>query len=106
MPLSLHEDVNPFECYRSGNMSVVINQLRRLGEGDPIGESPAEGTQGHPPTTSPMPTVPDFDVDAVCSFLSQPSEVRFLAREGSEPGGDFGKSLGFSKVNLEIYWRK
>ncbi|XP_042862245.1 myosin-9-like isoform X8 [Penaeus japonicus] len=59
---------------RSGNMSVVINQLRRLGEGDPCGDSPAEGTQGHPPTTSPMPTVPDFDVDAVCSFLSQPNE--------------------------------
>ncbi|XP_042862246.1 myosin-9-like isoform X9 [Penaeus japonicus] len=60
---------------RSGNMSVVINQLRRLGEGDPCGDSPAEGTQGHPPTTSPMPTVPDFDVDAVCSFLSQPNET-------------------------------
>ncbi|XP_042862247.1 myosin-9-like isoform X10 [Penaeus japonicus] len=61
---------------RSGNMSVVINQLRRLGEGDPCGDSPAEGTQGHPPTTSPMPTVPDFDVDAVCSFLSQPNEQK------------------------------
>nr|XP_027210988.1 uncharacterized protein LOC113804323 [Penaeus vannamei] len=41
---------------RSGNMSVVINQLRRLGEGDPCGESPAEGTQGHrpPPARCPL----------------------------------------------------
>ncbi|XP_063604529.1 protein lava lamp-like isoform X5 [Penaeus indicus] len=74
---------------RSGNMSVVINQLRRLGEGDPCGESPAEGTQGHPSATSPMPTVPDFDVDAVCSFLSQPSEMAYLSQSaisnGTEP---------------------
>lgn len=74
---------------RSGNMSVVINQLRRLGEGDPCGESPAEGTQGHPPTTSPMPSVPDFDVDAVCSFLSQPNEMAYLSQSaisnGTEP---------------------
>lgn len=78
-------------------MSVVINQLRRLGEGDPCGESPAEGTQGHPPTTSPMPSVPDFDVDAVCSFLSQPNEVRFRRKEGSEAGWRFRRVARLSK---------
>ncbi|XP_042862243.1 myosin-9-like isoform X6 [Penaeus japonicus] len=88
---------------RSGNMSVVINQLRRLGEGDPCGDSPAEGTQGHPPTTSPMPTVPDFDVDAVCSFLSQPNEMAYLSQSAISNGTELSSHVTLqSDVSLAL----
>merc|ERR1712142_198405 len=50
---------------RSGNMSVVINQLRNLNK-EEDSSSNTELPNGQ--------TLPDFDLDAVCSLLNQPYE--------------------------------
>lgn len=57
--------------YRSGNMGVIINQLNRLNETRESEESVGEKIQ-----EKHMSTVSDFDVDAVCSLLTQANEVR------------------------------
>jgi len=49
---------------RSGNMSVVINQLRNLKKEDSSNFTELPKDQ----------TLPDFDLDAVCSLLNQPFE--------------------------------
>lgn len=57
-------------------MGVVINQLRHLSDGV-ASETPADitNTDQQLSTSTPLSAVPDFDVDAVCSFLNQPNEV-------------------------------
>lgn len=64
---------------RSGNMSVVINQLRRLQEVD----SDQEKANSEGMSTT------DFDVEAVCSLLNQPDEMVSLSQSaflnGIEP---------------------
>ncbi|XP_071547475.1 uncharacterized protein [Panulirus ornatus] len=76
---------------RSGNMGVVINQLHRLSEAGSDSKD-----QQHLPTSDPLPVVPDFDVDSVCSLLSQPNEMASLTQSailnGIEPS---------SRVTLE-----
>ncbi|KAK8731651.1 hypothetical protein OTU49_007407, partial [Cherax quadricarinatus] len=66
---------------RSGNMGVVINQLRRLGE---VGQSDQSAgnssTDQNLPTATPLPAVPDFDVNTVCSFLNQPNEMASMSQ--------------------------
>lgn len=50
-------------------MGVIVNQLRSLSKSDVAIRqqlSDADST----------PAVPDFDVESVCSLLSQPGEVR------------------------------
>ncbi|KAG7156072.1 hypothetical protein Hamer_G023566 [Homarus americanus] len=76
---------------RSGNMGVIINQLRRLSEVGQSEQLPNFGNRDDQQLTSvtPLPPVPDFDVDAVCSFLNQPSEMASLSQSailnGMEP---------------------
>nr|XP_045623165.1 protein lava lamp-like isoform X3 [Procambarus clarkii] len=76
---------------RSGNMGVVINQLRRLSEVGPSDQSAGKSDTDpeHMAAASPLPAVPDFDVNALCSFLSQPSEMASLSQcailNGMEP---------------------
>lgn len=57
--------------FRSGNMGVIINQLHRLNETRESEESVGEKVQ-----EKHMATVSDFDVEAVCSFLTHTNEVR------------------------------
>ncbi|XP_068202288.1 uncharacterized protein [Palaemon carinicauda] len=65
---------------RSGNMSVVINQLRRLQE-------VSDGDQEK--ANSDEIGATDFDVEAVCSLLNQPEEMVTLSQSaflnGIEP---------------------
>lgn len=59
-------------------MGIVIDQLRQLSKADQGNQLAGNdsGDHHHLPATDPLPVVPDFDVDTVCSILSQPSEVR------------------------------
>lgn len=60
-----------FDLFRSGNMGVIINQLHRLNDAKENEESMSEKMEN-----KHMPTVADFDVESVCSFLTQANEVR------------------------------
>ncbi|XP_045138190.1 rootletin-like isoform X11 [Portunus trituberculatus] len=54
---------------RSGNMGVIINQLQRLNEVSESKESDGKMKEMQ------MPPVSDFDVETICSFLTQPNET-------------------------------
>ncbi|XP_045138186.1 protein lava lamp-like isoform X8 [Portunus trituberculatus] len=54
---------------RSGNMGVIINQLQRLNEVSESKESDGKMKEMQ------MPPVSDFDVETICSFLTQPNEI-------------------------------
>ncbi|XP_063862381.1 uncharacterized protein LOC135101930 isoform X4 [Scylla paramamosain] len=68
---------------RSGNMGVIINQLHRLNEVSESKESDGKVKEKQ------MPPVSDFDVETVCSFLTQPNEMASLPQStisnGMEP---------------------
>ncbi|XP_045138182.1 protein lava lamp-like isoform X4 [Portunus trituberculatus] len=68
---------------RSGNMGVIINQLQRLNEVSESKESDGKMKEMQ------MPPVSDFDVETICSFLTQPNEMASLPQstisDGMEP---------------------
>lgn len=87
-------------------MGVIINQLHQLSE---VGESEESGDNKL--KEKQMPCVSDFDVETVCSFLTQSNEVRYNAcmnyivcmyahRENFKHLHDFKMKLHIQKLHM------
>ncbi|KAK3856910.1 hypothetical protein Pcinc_036809 [Petrolisthes cinctipes] len=61
---------------RSGNMGVIVNQIRSLSKAD-------KANRQQLTDANTTPAVPDFDVESVCSLLSQPGEMASLPQSST-----------------------
>ncbi|KAK4305379.1 hypothetical protein Pmani_022723 [Petrolisthes manimaculis] len=61
---------------RSGNMGVIVNQIRSLSKADKANRQQLTDANN-------TPAVPDFDVESVCSLLSQPGEMASLPQSAT-----------------------